>query len=58
MIVDDVRKFGSRILYAVKEQRRKLRGRAEDFGGIPMVPFWGDFRHFRPVGNRLGAFGF
>ena len=36
--------LGARTLYTVSEQLCKLRGCAEDFGGIPIVLFCEDFR--------------
>ncbi|KAK3391315.1 hypothetical protein B0H63DRAFT_389924 [Podospora didyma] len=52
LIIDEVSMFGARTLYAVNEQLCKPRGCAEDFGGIPIVMFCGDFRQFRPVQER------
>lgn len=52
LIVDEVSMLGARTLYIVNEQLRKLRGRAHDFGGIPIVLFCGDFHQFRPVQER------
>ncbi|RYC79720.1 hypothetical protein BFJ63_vAg17395 [Fusarium oxysporum f. sp. narcissi] len=52
LIIDEVSMLGARTLYAVNEQLRKLRGRARDFGGIPIVVFCGDFHQFRPVQER------
>ena len=49
LVVDEVSMFGGRTLYAVNEQLCRLRGCEEDFGGIPIVLFCGDFRQFRPV---------
>ena len=52
LIVDEVSMLGARTLYAVDEQLRKLRGCREDFGGVPIVLFSGDFHQFRPVQER------
>jgi hypothetical protein len=52
LIIDEVSMLGARTLYFVNEQLRKLRGRAQDFGGIPIVLFCGDFHQFRPVQER------
>ncbi|KAL8326728.1 hypothetical protein RB597_003174 [Gaeumannomyces tritici] len=52
LIIDEVSMLGARTLYAVNEQLCRLRGCAEDFGGIPIVLFCGDFRQFRPVQER------
>ena len=52
LIVDEVSMLGARTLYAANERLCKLRGSAEDFGGIPIVVFSGDFRQFRPVQER------
>ena len=43
LIIDEVSMLGARTLYAVNEQLCKLRGCAQDFGGIPIVVFSGDF---------------
>ncbi|PVH91576.1 hypothetical protein DM02DRAFT_647273 [Periconia macrospinosa] len=50
LIIDEVSMLGARTLYA--EKLRKLRGSAQDFGGIPIVLFCGDFHQFRPVQER------
>ncbi|KAJ3530216.1 hypothetical protein NM208_g9424 [Fusarium decemcellulare] len=52
LIIDEVSMLGARTLYLVNEQLRKLRGCAQDFGGIPIVLFSGDFHQFRPVQER------
>lgn len=52
LIIDEVSMLGARTLYAVNEQLGKLRGCAQDFGGIPTVLFCGDFHQFRPVQER------
>ncbi|KAF1950771.1 hypothetical protein CC80DRAFT_222298 [Byssothecium circinans] len=52
LIIDEVSMFGARTLYAVNEQLCKLRGCAQDFGGIPIVLFCGDFHQFRPIQER------
>jgi hypothetical protein len=52
LIIDEVSMLGGRTLYAVNEQLCKLRGCAQDFGGIPIVLFCGDFHQFRPVQER------
>lgn len=52
LIIDEVSMLGARTLYIVNEQLRKLRGCAQDFGGIPIVLFCGDFHQFRPVQER------
>ncbi|RYC79258.1 hypothetical protein BFJ63_vAg17865, partial [Fusarium oxysporum f. sp. narcissi] len=44
--------LGARTLYAVNEQLCRLRGSQQDFGGIPIVLFCGDFHQFRPVQER------
>ncbi|KAF1814385.1 hypothetical protein P152DRAFT_456639 [Eremomyces bilateralis CBS 781.70] len=44
--------LGARTLYMVNEQLCRLRGYADDFGGIPIIVFCGDFRQFRPVQER------
>ncbi|KAM3449851.1 hypothetical protein NHJ6243_009907 [Beauveria neobassiana] len=52
LIIDEVSMLGARTLYTVNEQLRKLRSCAQDFGGIPIVLFCGDFHQFRPVQER------
>jgi hypothetical protein len=52
LIVDEVSMLGARTLYMVNEQLCRLRGSPEDFGGIPIVRFCGDFHQFRPVQER------
>jgi hypothetical protein len=49
LIIDEVSMLGARTLYAVNEQLCILRGSSQDFGGIPIVLFCGDFHQFRPV---------
>ncbi|KJZ71585.1 hypothetical protein HIM_09054 [Hirsutella minnesotensis 3608] len=44
--------LGARTLHAVNEQLCRLRGSQQDFGGIPIVLFCGDFHQFRPVQER------
>ncbi|KAM5349348.1 hypothetical protein ACJ41O_005853 [Fusarium nematophilum] len=52
LIVDEISMLGARTLYMVNEQLCRLRGSAQDFGGIPVVLFCGDFHQFRPVQER------
>jgi hypothetical protein len=52
LIIDEVSMLGARTLHAVNEQLCMLRGSKEDFGGIPVVLFCGDFHQFRPVQER------
>jgi hypothetical protein len=52
LIIDEVSMLGARTLYAVSEQLCRLRGSTQDFGGIPIVLFYGDFHQFRPVQER------
>lgn len=52
LIIDEVSILGARTLYAVNKQLCKLRGCAEDFGGIPIVLFYNDFHQFHPVQER------
>ncbi|KAF7534594.1 hypothetical protein G7Z17_g13342 [Cylindrodendrum hubeiense] len=52
LIVDEVSMLGARTLYNVNEQLCRLRGCADDFGGVPLVLFSGDFHQFRPVQER------
>ncbi|OAQ58219.2 ATP-dependent DNA helicase PIF1 [Pochonia chlamydosporia 170] len=52
LVVDEVSMLGAQMLRAVNEQLRRLRGSHQDFGGIPIVLFCGDFQQFRPVHDR------
>jgi hypothetical protein len=52
LIIDEVSMLGARTLYAVNERLCSLRESTEDFGGIPIVLFSGDFNQFRPVQER------
>jgi hypothetical protein len=52
LIIDEVSMLGARTLYAVNQQLCKLRGYAQDFGGIPIILFCGDFHQFRPIQDR------
>jgi len=52
LVIDEVSMLGARTLYAVNEQLCRLRGSKQDFGGIPIILFCGDFRQFRPVQER------
>ena len=52
LIIDEVSMLGARTLYAVNEHICALRGSKQDFGGIPIVLFCGDFHQFRPVQER------
>ncbi|KAF2184536.1 hypothetical protein K469DRAFT_708733 [Zopfia rhizophila CBS 207.26] len=52
LIIDEVSMLGARTLYDVNEQLYMLRGSAQDFGGIPVIIFLGDFHQFRPVQER------
>ncbi|XP_044715145.1 PIF1-like helicase domain-containing protein [Hirsutella rhossiliensis] len=49
LVIDEVSMLGARTLHAVNERLRRLRGSRQDFGGIPIVLFCGDFQQFRPV---------
>lgn len=52
LIIDEVSMLGGRTLYAVNECICRLRGSTQDFGGIPIILFCGDFHQFRPVRER------
>ncbi|KJZ68336.1 hypothetical protein HIM_12277 [Hirsutella minnesotensis 3608] len=52
LVIDKVSMLGARTLHAVNEQLCRLRGSQQDFGGIPIVLFCGDFHQFRPVQER------
>jgi hypothetical protein len=52
LIIDEVSMLGARTLHAVDEQLRRMRESQQDFGGIPLVLFTGDFHQFRPVQER------
>ncbi|QLI69148.1 ATP-dependent DNA helicase PIF1 [Metarhizium brunneum] len=49
LIVDKVSMLGARTLHAANKQLCKLRGCMEDFSGIPIIVFCGDFHQFRPI---------
>ncbi|EXM13396.1 hypothetical protein FOTG_18153 [Fusarium oxysporum f. sp. vasinfectum 25433] len=52
LVVDEVSMLGARTLHTANEQVCRLRGSQQDFGGIPIVLFCGDFHQFRPVQER------
>ncbi|EEU38418.1 uncharacterized protein NECHADRAFT_19452, partial [Fusarium vanettenii 77-13-4] len=52
LVIDEVSMLGARTLHAANEQLCRLRGSQQDFGGIPIVLFCGDFHQFRPVQER------
>ncbi len=52
LIIDEISMLGARTLHAVNERLCDFRGCTEDFGGIPIVLFLGDFKQFRPVQER------
>src|SRR5437667_12327759 len=52
LIINEVSMLSTRTLYAVNESLCRLRGSTQDFGGIPIVLFYGDFHQFRPVQER------
>jgi hypothetical protein len=52
LVVDEISMLGARTLHAVNEQLCTFRGCTQDFGGIPIVLFLGDFKQFRPVQER------
>jgi hypothetical protein len=52
LIVDEVSMLGARTLYSVNEQLCMFRGCTQNFGGIPIIFFLGDFKQFRPVQER------
>ncbi|RKK60746.1 hypothetical protein BFJ69_g17203 [Fusarium oxysporum] len=52
LVIDEVSMLGARTLHAVNEQLCRLRGSQQDFGGIPIILFCGDFHQFRPVQER------
>ena len=45
LIIDEISMLGARILYDVNEHICRVRGSPQDFGGIPIVLFCGDFHH-------------
>ncbi|XP_044714556.1 PIF1-like helicase domain-containing protein [Hirsutella rhossiliensis] len=53
LVIDEVSMLGARTLHAVNERLRRLRGSRQDFGGIPIVLFCGDFQQFRPVKRSI-----
>ena len=52
MIVDETSMLGARTLDVVNERLCDFRGCTQDFGGIPIILFLGDFKQFRPVQER------
>ena len=52
MIVDETSMLGARTLGVVNERLCDFRGCTQDFGGIPIILFLGDFKQFRPVQER------
>ncbi|KAK4074905.1 hypothetical protein Purlil1_12836 [Purpureocillium lilacinum] len=52
LVIDEVSMLGARTLFAVNEQLCRLRASQQEFGGIPVVLFCGDFHQFRPVQER------
>ncbi|EFZ03310.2 PIF1 protein [Metarhizium robertsii ARSEF 23] len=52
LVIDEVSMLGAQMLHAVNEQLCRLRGSHQEFGGIPIVLFCGDFQQFRPVHDR------
>jgi hypothetical protein len=52
LVLDEVSMLGARTLHTVNEQLCSFRGNTQDFGGIPVVLFLGDFKQFRPVQER------
>lgn len=52
LIIDEVNMLGAQTMFAVNKQLCRLRECDEDFGGIPIVLFCGDFHQFRPMQQR------
>ncbi|OWT42256.1 ATP-dependent DNA helicase PIF1 [Pochonia chlamydosporia 170] len=52
LVIDEVSMLGARTLWMVNERLCRLRGSPDDFGGIPIILFCGDFHQFRPVQER------
>ncbi|KAH6954072.1 hypothetical protein BKA56DRAFT_235803 [Ilyonectria sp. MPI-CAGE-AT-0026] len=52
LVIDEVSMLGARTLHAVNKQLCRLRRSQQDFGGISIVLFCGDFHLFRPVQER------
>jgi hypothetical protein len=52
LVIDEISMLGARTLNVANEQLCIFRGCKEDFGGIPIVVFLGDFKQFRPVQER------
>lgn len=53
LVIDEMSMLGAQMLHAMNEQVCRLRGSHQEFGGIPIVLFCGDFQQFRPVHDRL-----
>jgi hypothetical protein len=47
LVIDEISMLGARTLHAVNKQLCVSRGSTQDFGGIPIVLFLGDFKQFR-----------
>ena len=52
LVIDEISMLGARTLHAVNEQLCAFRGCMQEFGGILIVLFLGDFKQFRPVQER------
>ena len=52
LVIDEVSILGARTLHTVNEQLCIFHGYTQDFSGIPIVLFLGDFRQFQPVQER------
>ncbi|KAF6790665.1 DNA repair and recombination protein, partial [Colletotrichum musicola] len=52
LVLDEVSMLGGATLSAINSSIRRFRDSDDDFGGIPVVIFCGDFHQFRPVTER------
>ncbi|KAF6802858.1 hypothetical protein CPLU01_16138, partial [Colletotrichum plurivorum] len=52
LVIDEVSMLGGATLSTINSSIRRFRDSDDDFGGIPVVIFCGDFHQFRPVTER------
>lgn len=52
MVLDEVSMLSLSQLDQIDQELRQYRGSEEDFGGMPILVFGGDFKQFQPVGGK------
>ena len=52
LVIDEVSMLGGKTLHKVNQALKDFRSSPQDFGGIPIVLFSGDFHQFSPVRER------